>query len=252
MKRFFILFLVGMLSACAAKNPLETFRFQTVTAPPYVNASWYRITDPGKVLKVYIEENGNVSGHAEADSENPTPKSLFLRQIAADDPSANVAYLARPCQYFQTGVCTARDWTTGRFSKRIVDSMDKTVAALMKKAKTNRVILIGYGDGAQIAGLIAVRHPDQVMHVYTIAGVLDHAAWTAYHQKPDLSDSQNLKQEQTAFLSLPQQHFVGGQDVIVPPFLVHDFVGDDRVMVIEKATHDTGYQPAYPFLYREE
>ena len=46
------------LSGCAYHNPLDEadFRFQTLTVPPYVLSSWYRIDQPGKPLTVYVEK----------------------------------------------------------------------------------------------------------------------------------------------------------------------------------------------------
>lgn len=246
---FSILFLL-FLSACAPKNPLEGFRFQTVVAPPYVNASWHKITKTGEVLKIYIEGDGIPLNFEKV--ENPTPQSLFLRKIAAKDPAPNVAYLARPCQYFQAGTCSFADWTSGRYSKNVIDSMDRSVSELMKKAKTKHVILIGYDGGAQIAGQIALRHPERVVKIYTLAGILDHEAWRKYHQLSLLTGSENLIDAQQDFLKIPQHHFAGGKDSVVPAFLIRNFVGDKNLTVIEKATHDSGYQEAYPYLYQEK
>lgn len=251
MKYILGIFFLFFLSACAPKNPLGDFRFQTVVAPPYVNASWHKITKTGEVLKIYIEGDGTLF-NLETEIENPTPKSLFLRRIAANDPAPNVAYLARPCQYFQAGNCSLADWTSGRYSKSVIDSMDRSVSELMKKAKAKQVILIGYDGGAQIAGQIAVRHPERVMKIYTLAGILDHEAWRKHHQLSSLSDSENLIELRQDFLKIPQHHFAGGKDDIVPVFLIRNFVGDKNLTVIEKATHDSGYQAIYPYLYQEK
>ena len=140
--------------------------FQMTPAPPYVIANWYKIESPGLPLKVYIEGDGYAFDRMGQPTDNPTPKGTFMRELSAGDPSPNVAYLGRPCQYYQGG-CTTKDWTTGRFSEEIIRSMDTAVSALMKKARTDKVILIGFSGGAQVAGLIAVRHPERIKKVIT-------------------------------------------------------------------------------------
>lgn len=250
MKKLFFLFIFVFLGACSATNPLENFRFQTVVAPPYVNASWWRIQEPGQPLKIYIEGDGSAFDDEGVPTDNPTPKSLFLRTIAAKDPSPNVAYLGRPCQYMKTTACTQTDWTTGRFSEKIISSMERSILELMRRAKTQQVILIGYSGGAQIAGLVAVRNPDHVIKVITIAGVLDHEAWSSYHQDPPLDQSLNLWDFRDQFLKIDQIHFAGEKDVVVPPALIEAFVeASHPVIIVPKATHNTGYQSVYNKIY---
>ncbi len=251
MKKF-VLFFILMLGGCAARNPLVDFRFQTQMVPPYVVASWYRLTEPGKTVKIYIEGDGalvDAEGHS---ADNPTPNSTFVREIAAQDDSPNVAYLARPCQYLQVGACRETDWTTGRFSPAVIASMEQAVLNLIKKAGAKQAILIGYAGGAQIAGLVAVRHPEYIRKVITIAGVLDQEAWVAYQEKAPLTDSLNLKDVDTLFADIPQIHYVGEQDKVVPPALTEAFVSDPTtVVVVPKATHTKGFQSIYPAIYQE-
>ncbi|MDR2901736.1 MAG: hypothetical protein LBU87_01320 [Lactobacillales bacterium] len=228
---------------------MSDFRFQTTMAPPYVMASWYKIDSPGKDIKVYIEDDG-ISLTAQ-EAENPTPQNTFLRKIAADDPYANVAYIARPCQYIQAGSCSKADWDQGRYSDKVIKSMEQSLWAMMKKAKAERAVLIGYGGGAQIAGMIAVRNPGKIKTVVTIAGILDHRAWTQYHNAPALSKSLNLKDKKTQFSKIDQKHFAGGRDEVVPPALIQEFVVDDTtIIVIPKATHERGYDKIYDVIYR--
>lgn len=218
-KIFAYLSLMIFLTGCVHRNVLTDFNHELVEADPYVLSTWYKITDPGKPLVVYIEGDGHSFNANGTVSSNPTPKSIFLREIAANDPRANVVYIARPCQYFQTEACSAADWTTGRFSQKILDSTDVAVKSFMKKAKTEKIILVGYSGGATLGGLIAVRHPNQILHFSSIAGVLDHKQWTEYHKDLPLSDSLNLVDFRSLFLTIPQHHYVGAKDSIVPPVL---------------------------------
>lgn len=249
MKKY-ILLLFLLLAGCATQNPLTDFRFQTQTVPPYIVASWYQITQPGAPIRIYIEGDGNAFDVTGQPTDNPTPNSPFLREIVSNDPNENVAYLGRPCQYMQAGACSQKDWTTGRFSPQVIKSMNQAVNALMKKAQTQEVILIGYSGGAQIAGLIALQNP-HVKKVVTIAGVLDVAAWTAHHGDPALTDSLDLGQYKEAFARIPQVHYVGERDTVVPPALTRQFVSDSSaIIVVPKATHGSGYDSIYAALYR--
>ncbi len=252
MKKVCLFILLGFLAGCATQNPLTDFRFQTQTVPPYIVASWYQITAPGQPIRIYIEGDGQSFDVHGKPTDNPTPKSPFLREIAANDPNPNVAYLGRPCQYMLAGACDVKDWTTGRFSPQIVKSMNQAVTSLRKKAQTNDVVLIGYSGGAQVAGLVAVQNP-AVKEVITIAGVLDVADWTAYHQDPPLTDSLNLKDYRQAFDKIKQTHYVGGRDKTVPPELTKRFVADETtIVVVPKAKHGSGFEPIYEQLYQQK
>ena len=250
MKKYIYLLLAFLLTGCATSNPLTDFRFQTQTVPPYILASWHQINQTGEPIRIYIEGDGNAFDAHGYPTDNPTPNSAFLRQIAANDPNPNVAYLGRPCQYMLAGDCSVKDWTTGRFSPQIVKSMNQAINALMKKAQTNKAILIGYSGGAQIAGLIAVQNP-RVVEVITVAGVLDIDEWASYHHDTPLSESLNLRDYKNAFDKIKQTHYVGGKDDIVPPQLTQQFVSDaSTVVIVPKATHNKGYESIYKELYQ--
>ncbi len=251
MKKLFAFLGLFFLTACATQNPLTDFRFQTQPAPPYILASWYRINAPGEPVRIYIEGDGAAFNADGTPSDNPTPQEAFWRKVAADDPHANTAYLGRPCQYMQAGACSQVDWTTGRFSPQIVRSMNSAVTALMKKAQTDQAVLIGYSGGAQIAGLIAVHDP-HVVKVITVAGVLDTDAWTAYHHDTPLKESLNLKDYQIEFLKIPQIHYVGEKDTVVPPALTKAFVQEAApIVTVRKATHNDGFESILNELYQQ-
>ena len=244
MKKWFVIFFL-FLSACATENPLKDLRFQPISSGDYTVASWYKITKPGLPLKIYIEGDGHALDRKGNPTADPTPEGLFLRKLAVDDTSPNVVYLARPCQYLMGQNCCEKDWTTGRFSKSIVDTMEASVGVLKKKSKAQKVILIGYSGGAMIASQIAVRHPKEVEKLITIAGVLDKDKWTAYHGDEPLKDSVNLKVSDLKGIS--QTHYVGAKDKIVPPELTFDILGKDNpnIVVVSSARHDKGFDKIY-------
>lgn len=124
MKKMGIAFIL-FLSGCAYHNPLDSadFRFQTLNTPPYMLSSWYRVGERGKPLTVYVEK-------PILDDET--------RTLAAKDKSINVAYVARPCQYFQTDICEK--------PVSAVDSnkaVNQAIRQLQKKAGTDQVTVKG-------------------------------------------------------------------------------------------------------------
>jgi len=125
MKKSIILFAL-LMSGCAYRNPLDKadFRFQTLNTPPYVLSGWYRVDSPGDPLTVYVEKE-------QMDEEQ--------REAAAQDKSANVAYLGRPCQYFQTDICNDQQ-DVAKQQKAI----KKGIAQLQKKAGTDTVVVKGF------------------------------------------------------------------------------------------------------------
>ena len=71
----------------------------------YSVATIQKITDNTATLHVYIEGDGrsfDKHGHA---TSNPTPRSHFMRDMAAADNSPNVVYIARPCQFVMDDKC---------------------------------------------------------------------------------------------------------------------------------------------------
>lgn len=122
-----ILFLLLAVSGCAYRNPLDRadFRFQTLMVSPYVLSSWYHISEQGQPLRVYVEGL-------------ETPPTELVREQAVKDKRANVAYIGRPCQYFQTSVCEKK--ISAAESDKIVQ---KGIEQLKKKAGTSVVEVKG-------------------------------------------------------------------------------------------------------------
>ena len=116
-----------LLAGCAYQNPLEKadFRFQTLMVPPYVLSCWYHISEPGQPLLVYVEDY-------------TTPPDETVRQLVVKDKGKNVAYIGRPCQYFQTSVCAKN--ITNAESDKIVQ---KGIEQIKKKAGTKTVEVKG-------------------------------------------------------------------------------------------------------------
>ena len=217
----------------------------------FMLASWQKITQPQGVYKIYIEGDGYAFNAYGRPSQDPTPRGTLLREIAFNDPSPNVIYLARPCQFVKSSICSQRHWTTARFAPEVVNAEYEAVKQI---AGTHEVILIGFSGGAQIAGLISAAKPGlKVKKLITIAGNLDHLAWTQYHKLPELNESLNLESYQQQYLKIPQIHFVGTDDANIVPNLTENFVdGKWPIVKVEGATHSSGWEEIYPLIWNEK
>lgn len=111
-----------------------------------------KITNPTSIYKVYIEGDGYAFNSYGKPSQDPTPRGTLVRELAFGDKSPNVIYLARPCQYVKSQICSVRHWTTARFAPEIINAEYETIKQI---AGNHPVILIGFSGGAQIAGLVA-------------------------------------------------------------------------------------------------
>lgn len=232
----------------AVKTPPE-FTYKEIQTRNFNLASWQKVRKPGGVYKFYIEGDGyayNAHGRPAAD---PTPHGTMMRELAFGDSSPNVIYLARPCQYIKSPICSPRHWTTARFSPEIVNAEYEAVKQI---AGDNEVILTGFSGGAQIVGLISAAKPGlRVKKLITIAGNLDHLAWTQYHHLPPLNESLNLESYQKQYLQIPQIHYAGSEDKVMPPVLIENFVGEESIVVVEGASHIDGWQSIYEQIWQE-
>ncbi len=208
------------------------FTYGTITAPEYTIATYTRITDNFAPVHIYIEGDGNSFSANGTPTGDPTPRGTFMRDLAARDASPNVAYVARPCQFIMSDACRVSDWTTGRFSSRVIDAMSRAVREL---AKNRPVVLIGYSGGAMVAMLIMERNPGlDVREFISIAGVLNHDDWTHYFDDTPLSDSLSAGE----LPHVAMRHYVAEHDVIVSRELSQRWTGGVGLIIVPDATHD--------------
>ena len=234
--------LILLLTGCAAVKVPPEFVYREIQTRDFTLATWQKITDPDGVYKIYIEGDGHAFNARGRATNDPTPRGTLVRELAFGDPSPNVVYLSRPCQYVKSEICSKRHWTTARFAPEIINAEYDAVRQI---AGNSPIILIGFSGGAQAAGLIAAAKPGlNVEEIITVAGNLDHLAWTQYQKVPPLNESLNLESYRKQFAEIPQTHYVGSNDKVIPPFLVKEFVGSGkRVIEVPNATHNSGWEP---------
>jgi len=181
-------------------------------------------SDDSDTVTVFIEGDGFSWINRHTPSDNPTPKNPLALKIALNLNLNNSAYLSRPCQNVfldQFKNCTESIWTTNRFNQTILHSMDIGVSEIKKSYHAKKVKLVGYSGGGVIALLLAANR-DDVIEVVTIASNIDTDRWSEYHHLTPLNVLNPALIENLH--TLPQTHFVGSDDSVVPPLIVESYV----------------------------
>ncbi len=193
--------------------------------------------DLNKQLFIYIEGDGQAWISRYRLSNNPTPKDPLTLKLAAIDPNPNVLYIARPCQFTDLKLdlnCHNKYWSESRYSIEVVDAINEVInnfkLSIIKKIKNQKIKppqlaihLIGYSGGATIAGLVASIR-DDITSIRTIAGNLDHDAVSDFHKTTKLKDSLNLINYIHKIKHIPQMHYIGEYDQIIPLNIIKNFV----------------------------
>lgn len=212
--------------------------------------------DPADTLTVYIEGDGLAWITRSQPSDDPTPRDPLALRLALAQPAGKAAYLGRPCQYLrqQNPACGSPYWTTARFAPEVVEASSRALDQLKQATASRRLILVGHSGGGAVAALLAARRTD-VDRLITIAGNLDHRAWTTRLRLSPLTASLNPADEIAALRRLPQWHFAGGKDSALPAELVRNFAAafppgsPVQVRVEPDYDHHCCWAQAWPQLY---
>lgn len=204
----------------------------TINAGNFEIATLQKTTNQSDPIHIYLEGDGHAFDGRGVPTRDPTPRGTFLRELATSDASANVVYMARPCQYIMSPACDVSDWTDGRFSPQIIES---AATAIKQIAGTRPIILVGYSGGALLSGLVIEKYPElNVKKWITIAGVLNHSDWTDFFGDSPLTHSINLN----VLPRVHQLHYAAENDKTVPNSLTIQWTGGADTIIIPNATHD--------------
>ena len=222
-----------LLAGCApAWHAPSDFIYAPITSGKYTLATYQHLSDTTSPIHIYIEGDGNSFNARGVPTSDPTPRGTLVRDMATRDKSPNVVYLGRPCQYIMSPACARADWTDGRFSADVIDSMARAIKTV---AQTRPIVLIGYSGGAMVSGIVINQNPDMnVVQWVTIAGVLNHTDWTRFFGDKPLSKSLNM----TVLPDVPQTHYIVSGDRVVPNALSSKWIGSKKVVKVPNATHD--------------
>lgn len=178
-----------------------------------------RLHKKTKILTIYIEGDGLAWLSEDTPSDNPTPIIPMALKMAIQDRKHNpIVYLARPCQFVSNnrwGKCHRKYWTHLRFSPEVIHAMNQAITHLKNQYHAKRIRLVGYSGGGTIAALISVRRND-VLQLITVAAVLDTEEWVRHGSLTPLQGSLNPADAWKYLMDIPQTHWVGGKDSIVP------------------------------------
>lgn len=219
----------------------------TLHAPPFSLVALSPQSSSGPVLRIYIEGDGMAWVTRSKLSADPTPVHPLALVLMKVDGMADKAYLARPCQYVQTEVCAKEYWSERRFSPEVIKSMNDAMDQLKSTGKYQSLELVGYSGGGTMALLLAA-HRDDIHSIRTIAGNLDHKWLNEYHHLTPLAGSLNPPDFTDHLASIPQQHFFGEDDRIVPVGVYQSYRSafqDARCLgmtVVSGADHGTGWR----------
>ncbi len=228
---------------------------ELIRTPAFVLTAFVRMSRADAPLVVYIEGDGLAWISRSQPSLDPTPREATGLALAAADPSPNVAYLARPCQFTpmeQNPRCGIPYWTGKRFAPEVVDSLDAAVAQLAARVPGQKVELVGYSGGGALAVLVAARRTD-VASIRTVAGNLDSEFVNRLHHVSAMPASDNPIDFASRVATVAQVHFSGADDTIVPPEVAARFISKTgrrcaTARTIPGIAHDGDWSRAWPAL----
>jgi predicted esterase len=179
-------------------------------------------------LTVYIEGDGAAWRARQIPPRDPSPDNPIAAQLALVDSSLLVAYLARPCMYLGNELlkqCSNSLWTDARFGQEALlisnQALDSLVTTIKKEysiplSSPLELNLVGYSGGGVMATLLASQRSD-VVCLNSLASPLDIEVWTKLQKVAPLLQSFNPAFPDERLTRIPQMHWFGAKDRVVPP-----------------------------------
>lgn len=246
---------LSALSGCA--STYEQFKVHTdkpgatsgfVSSKPYqlMSVQNAAVKTGAESITIYIEGDGRAWLNKSTPSADPSPRNYLVVDLAMADTKPAI-YLARPCQYqlmFDTKACNNSMWTSQRFSRAVIDSYSHALDELKHDYQNKRFKLVGYSGGGAVAMALAGERSD-ISDVVTLAGNIDPNAWIKLHNLSPLGNVVDPVSYADTLAKIPQRHFVGKADTVVPASLVRGFIQKTGAMcadVVEiPGTHEKGW-----------
>ena len=186
----------------------------------------YRGSQAPGVVTVYVEGDGFSYVTQNRISKDPTPINPMGLKLALVDGGENVVYLARPCQYVdlrKEAACSNLYWSIRRFSEEVILAYDEALDGMKRVAGATAFHLVGYSGGGAIVVLLAARRTD-ILSVRTVAGYLDHVGLNQLVGVAPLRGSLDPTKIAGALKEIPQIHYAGDDDWVIPPWVASKFV----------------------------
>lgn len=231
---------------------------RTVPGNQFRLDAWERMNLRHAPATLYIEGDGVAWVSRQMPSLDPTPKNPVALHLAAMDKADNVGWLARPCQYkgwTGEGPCPMMYWTDARTAPEVISAYHAALDNIRDMYDIEGFHLVGYSGGAAVAALLAAQRTD-VLSLRTVAGNLDYGTFTALHDVAPLAKSLDPVSVASQLAGLPQHHFLGGHDDVVPAAIYHAWAkaaGPSECVkytLIEANEHDAGWVEKWPELLK--
>jgi len=227
-------------------NTFENYIYETEKFNIF---SFRRLTKTSDTINVYIEGDGRSWIDRSTISPNPTPSNPAVLRLAVLDDSPNVLYFARPCQYvnlkFETN-CSKQTWTSHRYSLDVIEAYNEILNHLKKNNKNFKFNLIGHSGGGAVAVLVAATRND-IKSIRTLAANLDHVELNREKNVSQLNGSLNPIDFAKKISFLPQVHYQGMHDKIIPQWVAKKFVKYSNnscvsLMSLIEVDHEDGWE----------
>lgn len=195
---------------------------------------------------IYLEGDGLVLNAFGELAQNPTPTDpVALKLAIVDDRSYTKIIINRPFQYTASSRRDSKYWTTARYSAEVIQSVVESINAAQQKFAFDTFELVAYSGGAAVA-LLLVPHFQNITHITSFAGNLDHQSWTDYHDTQSLFQSLDPMQNKELLCKVKQAHYAGTRDDNTTLDLANaykDRLNCDKIRItpIEGYSHDSDW-----------
>lgn len=257
-----VIFLTGCATAPTSKVAEQNgFKQRYVKTSKFNLATYQKILKPGQDIHIYIEGDGYAWITRSMLSKDPSPRSSTVMRLATLDPHPNVVYLARPCQFSPQDlktVCDPQYWSLGRYSATVVQAINNAITQIKNTHKAKKVHLIGFSGGGTLAVLAASQRKEKdIASIRTIAGNLDLRTMDKIHRTTPLSQSLDPMGIAYSIRNIPQIHFSGAKDKIVPTVVTQNFVkaaqlDPKKLIIVKDADHQKNWHKHWPELLKRK
>ncbi|MCK5517946.1 MAG: alpha/beta hydrolase, partial [Alphaproteobacteria bacterium] len=241
----------------AAKIALPSRMTERVISAGIFNLTvWEHVSRPDAPVNIYIEGDGLAWLDSRTKSMNPTPPDPLALRLAALDKADNMIYMARPCQYTglsSGGACPDIYWTNGRTAPEVIRAYMLALDNIKTLYHVTGFNLIGYSGGAAVAMLVAAERTD-ILSLRTVAGNTDYATFSAFHSVSPMDASINPINVATKVALIPQLHFIGEKDTIIPHAIFNSWKQASagslcvQSIIVPENTHKKGWVEKWPKL----
>ncbi|MGB4057059.1 MAG: hypothetical protein WBK77_03130, partial [Alphaproteobacteria bacterium] len=215
--------------------------------------AYERMHEHNAPATIYIEGDGLLTADFRMESKNPTPRNPVSLHLATKDKSENLAWIARPCQYYGIEGCDPAFWGQKRFSPEVLNGYNLALDEMKKRYDIKGFHLVGFDGGGAIAALLAAERND-ILSLRTVAATLDTNIYASENKIAPLTGSLNPVDVASKLTGLPQTHYIGGQDKIISPAALHSYLqalGPSNCVqyrFIQEAEHEQGWVEKWPEL----